>query len=224
MKRTSTELPLAVVEHVFRNLISEIKKMKGKNADTTLSLCVCARFSIHCSRSVWLSAIVIMRVVKCFCCFYSLCLFFVWLCRVPGVRCRCQIRCGSTLARNRFAGTLEWMHWKFSFHLDLIRQRTRNARAAEIELPKSKSRDRRCSLAVITCYCLPSVVLGLTQQSRGIWSLCVYATMNFYRHFYVVSSLSWCAFSMQRAVGRRSSSAHIFWNVITTKHWLRKVF
>lgn len=163
MKRTSTELPLAVVEHVFRNLISEIKKMKGKNADTTFSLCVCARFSIHCSRSVWLSAIVIMRVVKCFCCFYSLCLFFVWLCRVPGVRCRCQIRCGSTLARNRFAGTLEWMHWKFSFHLDLIRQRTRNARAAEIELPKSKSRDRRCSLAVITCYCLPSMVLGLTR-------------------------------------------------------------
>lgn len=42
MKRTSSELPLAVVEHVFRNLIPEIKKMKGENADTTLSLYVCS--------------------------------------------------------------------------------------------------------------------------------------------------------------------------------------
>lgn len=54
----------------------------------------------------------------------------------------------------------------------------------------------RHSPAVIMCYCLPSAGFArVSQQSHGIRYLRVSATMNFYRHFCVISSLSWCAWA-----------------------------
>lgn len=61
---------------MFRNLISEIKKKRRTRIQA--SLCVCVRFSL-----ISLLALdsrvraIVLRVVKCFCCFYSLC-WFLW--------------------------------------------------------------------------------------------------------------------------------------------------
>lgn len=161
---------------------------------------------------------IVMRAAKCFCCFYSLCWFSCDFAPKCGRRrailcmdghhalCHAQSEC---TANSHFI----WFHPRRE-------RKTRKLMLAEIELLKSRNRGRRYSPAGLMCYCLPSAYTIAWIVEFGLYA--------FMQRWIFTGIFALCrrrVFILPLGLPAAYLLRHLFFRkVITTEHWLRKVF